>query len=36
MTTLTTAAPGRMAAKGQRFTRAAADEDFANPLATVD
>jgi SAM-dependent methyltransferase len=25
-----------MAAKGQRFTRAAADEDFANPLATVD
>src|SRR6478672_11461646 len=26
----------KMAAKGQRFTRAAADEDFANPLATVD
>src|SRR5438045_3615874 len=25
-----------MAAKRQRFTRAAADEDFANPLATVD
>ena len=25
-----------MAAKGQRFTRAAGDEDFANPLATVD
>jgi SAM-dependent methyltransferase len=25
-----------MAAKGQRFTRAAADADFANPLATVD
>jgi SAM-dependent methyltransferase len=25
-----------MAAKGQRFTRAAADSDFANPLATVD
>src|SRR5207237_6317613 len=25
-----------MAAKGQRFTRAAADNDFANPLATVD
>src|SRR6185503_6285232 len=25
-----------MAAKGQRFTRAAADDDFANPLATVD
>jgi len=25
-----------MAARGQRFTRAAADEDFANPLATVD
>src|SRR6478672_10071436 len=25
-----------LAAKGQRFTRAAADEDFANPLATVD
>jgi len=24
-----------MAAKGQRFTRAAADDDFANPLATV-
>jgi SAM-dependent methyltransferase len=25
-----------LAAKGQRFTRAAADADFANPLATVD
>src|SRR6187431_3608213 len=25
-----------MAAKGQRFTRAAADADFVNPLATVD
>src|SRR5947208_458972 len=25
-----------MAARGQRFTRAAADADFANPLATVD
>src|SRR5436190_596029 len=25
-----------MAAKGQRFTRAAGDDDFANPLATVD
>src|SRR5437868_13360547 len=25
-----------MAAKGQRFTRAAADQDFTNPLATVD
>jgi len=25
-----------MAAKGQRFTRAAADDDFANPLATID
>jgi SAM-dependent methyltransferase len=25
-----------MAGKGQRFTRAAADADFANPLATVD
>lgn len=25
-----------MAAKGQRFTRAAADSDFVNPLATVD
>jgi SAM-dependent methyltransferase len=25
-----------MAARGQRFTRAAADEDFVNPLATVD
>jgi SAM-dependent methyltransferase len=25
-----------MAAKRQRFTRAAADDDFANPLATVD
>jgi SAM-dependent methyltransferase len=25
-----------MAAKGQRFTRAAGDHDFANPLATVD
>jgi SAM-dependent methyltransferase len=25
-----------MAAKGQRFTRPAGDEDFANPLATVD
>src|SRR5262245_48739975 len=25
-----------MATKRQRFTRAAADEDFANPLATVD
>src|SRR5262245_63043293 len=25
-----------MAAKGQRFTRAAGDGDFANPLATVD
>jgi SAM-dependent methyltransferase len=25
-----------MASKGQRFTRAAADGDFANPLATVD
>jgi SAM-dependent methyltransferase len=25
-----------MAARGQRFTRAAADEDFAAPLATVD
>src|SRR5437762_9992881 len=25
-----------MAAKRQRFTRAAADKDFANPLATVD
>src|SRR5438093_8838206 len=25
-----------MAAKGQRFTRAAADDDFANPLGTVD
>jgi SAM-dependent methyltransferase len=25
-----------MAAKGQRFTRAAADDDFANPLTTVD
>jgi SAM-dependent methyltransferase len=25
-----------MAAKGQRFTRPAADADFANPLATVD
>jgi SAM-dependent methyltransferase len=25
-----------MAAKGQRFTRAAADGDFVNPLATVD
>src|SRR5436190_17455752 len=25
-----------MAAKGQRFTRPAADDDFANPLATVD
>src|SRR5688572_8953409 len=25
-----------MAAKGQRFTRPAGDQDFANPLATVD
>src|SRR5437762_10530948 len=25
-----------MAAKGQRFTRAAADDDFAGPLGTVD
>src|SRR6476469_4078152 len=25
-----------MAAKGQRFTRAASDADFVNPLATVD
>src|SRR5947207_15706387 len=25
-----------MAAKGQRFTRAAADDDFTDPLATVD
>src|SRR3954469_13502797 len=25
-----------MASKGQRFPRAAADGDFANPLATVD
>src|SRR6478609_10789188 len=25
-----------LAAKGQRFTRAATDDDFANPLATVD
>src|SRR5436190_20378110 len=25
-----------MAAKGQRFTRAAADADFVNPLTTVD
>src|SRR3954465_5336596 len=25
-----------MAAKGQRFTRAAADDDFADPLATGD
>src|SRR5207244_6416283 len=25
-----------MAAKRQRFTRAAGDDDFANPLATVD
>src|SRR3954451_19156123 len=25
-----------MAAKGQRFTRPASDEDFANPLGTVD
>src|SRR5947208_3806855 len=25
-----------MAARGQRFTRAGADDDFANPLATVD
>src|SRR5262245_30646009 len=25
-----------MAAKGQRFTRAAGDDDFVNPLATVD
>src|SRR5687768_13029180 len=26
----------QMAAKGQRFTRAARDEDFVNPLANVD
>ena len=25
-----------MAARGQRFTRPAGDEDFAHPLATVD